>query len=547
MGRLLRRLSVVIFVVLLILTLVSSWAVHSAIRSQEHRLLKERTNEVSLVLTNAVTTLAQQFDVLGGVLHATNNSPSAFKQSSDGPVEQSKGLQTYALLTSNGPGFRVISANGNGLHRGEVVSGVRADAMRRAAATGVVVPTEVIGSGAQRSVGFAVGPPVAPAGTVMYEQSIIGPLGPPRTDSTDAYSELEIVLYASRDAIPSQALVSTVPHPPLTGEVRATMVKVGDSRLLLQVAAASPLVGSVTAQAAWLMLAGGLVLSLLVAVAVETETRRRRSAVALYQGEHQLAESLQRSLLPQLPAISDLRLGARYLAGSAEQQVGGDWYDLFELDGGRTGIVVGDVVGHDVSAAVLMSRVQTALRAYAVLDQEPAAVLDRLDRLIGTFDTDRLVTVFYGVLGPADPTGGRRLVFANAGHPPPLIYRHEGAVEDLDGVDSLLLGVTPTPAEPRPQREISLPPGAMLMLYTDGLVEIPGQSLTDLIARLRSVAATVPAAMAPDEVCDLLLSRMNAGERRRDDIAILIAQLAPALLPRQPAVAAHGSTHSAGP
>jgi hypothetical protein len=346
---------------------------------------------------------------------------------------------------------------------------------------------------------------------------------------------LNVVLYDAMTPDPSQALVSTVPNPPLTGEVRTKSIKAGNTNLLLEVSPARPLVGGLTADAGWLIFGGGFVMAILVGVAVETETRRRRAAVALYQGEHRLTEVLQRSLLPHLPSIAGLRIGARYLAGSEGQQVGGDWYDVFELADDRIGIVVGDVVGHDVSAAVLMSRVQTALRAYAFLDAQPAGVLDRLDGLLATFDSERLVTVFYGVLSAPDRSGSRRLVFANAGHPPPLVHAADGSVSELDGAESLLLGLASDRDDGRPQREVELQEGSMLLLYTDGLVEIPGESLTDLIERLKAVAATIPGAASPDDACEWLLSRLPAGERR-DDIALMVTQLVSTPVPRQSAI-----------
>lgn len=536
MRALIWRLSVLVAGVLVVTAAVVAVAARTAVHSQEQRLLVEHTNEVGLVLSTAIDGLTQQFDVLGGVLQATSNSPSAFKQSSDVAVSDSKGTRTYALLRPQAGGYAVVLVNGTGLQAGEVIDDQRVAALKQAATTGVIVPTPIVGSGATRTVGFAIGPPVAPPGTILYQQNTLGALGPPQAAATAPFSELKVVLYDSTRPDPAQALVSTVQNLPLTGEVNSKTIEAGDTDWLLQVSPARPLVGGLTVNAPWVILGGGVLVAILIGVAVETETRRRRSAVSLYQGEHRLTESLQRSLLPQLPTVDGLRLGASYLAGSEGQQVGGDWYDLFELTGGRIGIVVGDVVGHDISAAVLMSRVQTALRAFAFLDDTPSAVLDRLDGLIATFNTDRLVTVFYGVLSAADRQGGRRLVYANAGHPPPLVYRRDGSVTELDGAKSLLLGVRARADEARPDQEVVLTDGTMLVMYTDGLVEIPGQSLTDLIERLKQVTADIPPGTSPDAVCDWLLSHMTAGQRR-DDIAIMVTQLLSSRVPRQSGIA----------
>lgn len=530
------RLSVLVAAVLIVVSAVVAVAVRAAVHSQEQRLLVEHTNEVGLVLSTAIDGLTQQFDVLGGVLRATSNSPSAFRRSSDGAVSDSKGTRTYALLRPQADGYVVALVNGTGLHTGEVIDDQRVAALRQAQSAGVLVPTPIVGSGAARTVGFAIGPPVAPADTVLYQQNTLGALGPPQAAATAPFSELNVVLYDSTRPDPSQALVATVSTLPLTGDVHAKSITAGTTNLLLQVSPARPLVGGLTTNAPWLILGGGILVAVLIGVAVETETRRRRSAVSLYQGEHRLTESLQRSLLPQLPTVTGLRLGASYLAGSEGQQVGGDWYDLFELTDGRIGVVVGDVVGHDISAAVLMSRVQTALRAFAFLDDAPAAVLDRLDGLLETFNTDRLVTVFYGVLSAPDRHGNRRLVYANAGHPPPLLHRPDGSVAELDDAKSLLLGVRPGIDDARPQHDVELSEGTMLLMYTDGLVEVPGESLTDLIERLKDVTAAVPPGTSPDAVCDWLLSHMTAGQRR-DDIAIMVTELVSSRVPRQSPVA----------
>jgi serine phosphatase RsbU (regulator of sigma subunit) len=289
------------------------------------------------------------------------------------------------------------------------------------------------------------------------------------------------------------------------------------------------LVGGTTANAPWLTLAGGVALAVLLALVVEIESRRRRSALALYRNEHLLAEGLQRSLLPALPAVGGLELAARYLPGSSGQQVGGDWYDVFELDGGYVGLVIGDVLGHDIDAAVMMSRVQTALRAHALVGEQPAAVLDRLDQLVKSLQTDRLVTVFYGLLEPPDEAGNRRLVFANAGHPPPLLHDPRNGTREIDEAESLLLGVPVPRTEARTHKAMMLPPDATLVLYTDGLIEVPGLSLTDLIANLRdTTTAAVPGASA-GEVCDRLLAKIHP-TARRDDVAILVVQLSSATL-----------------
>jgi serine phosphatase RsbU (regulator of sigma subunit) len=358
---------------------------------------------------------------------------------------------------------------------------------------------------------------------VLFQENKLGALGPPRQANNAAFSEVEIALYDARRPDLGQALVSTAKSLPLHGDVRNVPVRAGSETWDLQVIAKHPLVGSATANAGWLVLGAGLVVSMLITLLIGLESRRRASALALYTSEHRLAEGLQRSLLPNLPQVSGLEHVARYLAGTAGHQVGGDWYDLFEVGDGRIGIAIGDVVGHDISAAATMSRVQAALRACAVGNDDPAAVLDQLDRLMVSLETDRLVTLFYGVLSPADSSGGRTLRYANAGHPSPLVYELERGVYELADVTSLLLGVALPADERRPSREVELRHGSMLLLFTDGLVEVPGESISDSIDRLKSVTADA-ARTGPDALCEQLISSRGSTQRR-DDVAILAVRL----------------------
>jgi hypothetical protein len=510
--------------VLLAVTAVVSLAVRGAVRHQEDRLLKERANEVALVLREAVDSLSSQIETVGRVMQATDNSPTAFRRASAALINGSDGNDTLLLLRQTPTGYQVMLANGPAYKPGQTLGGSVAATLDRAGVGGRVLPTPVMGTGENRTLGFALGPPIAPDDTVLYLQVTLGELSPPPASGSAPFHELDTVLYDGMAPVASQALVATRTDLPLRGNVRSVTVTAGATPWLLQVSAIHPLVGSTTANAAWYALAGGILLSILLSTVIEIETRRRRSAVALYRTEHQIAEGLQRSLLPILPEVEGVEIAARYLAGSTAQEVGGDWYDIFELEDGHVGVAVGDVLGHDIEAAVLMSRVQTALRAHAIVGEHPAEVLGRLDHLVASLRTDRLVTVFYGVLSPAGEDGERQLVFANAGHLPPLLHTSGGGVVELDDATSLLLGVTDLESGPRPEHTVPIRPGSTLLLYTDGLVEVPGQSLTELIGDLKLAAAAAAPQASPDEFCDRVLETMRPAASR-DDVAMLVVRL----------------------
>jgi serine phosphatase RsbU (regulator of sigma subunit) len=287
------------------------------------------------------------------------------------------------------------------------------------------------------------------------------------------------------------------------------------------VKARSPLVGRLTADSPWIVLGIGLVGTVLIALVVETVARRRDAAIALYEVEHQVAESLQRSLLPQLPDLPGLDLAARYLASGAGQQVGGDWFDAFPVAGGRCGLVVGDVIGHDVAAAGAMAQIRALLRGYAVDGDSPAAVLTRLDRIVDELHLTQLVTVFYGLLEPPAADGSRLLRYSNAGHVPPVMRRPDGSVDSLAGGASVVMGA-PIVSD-YAEGEAVIFPGSTLTLFTDGLVEVPGESLTDGLERVAQTVAGLDD-RSPDALCDDLLSEVSR-HALRDDVALLVVRL----------------------
>jgi serine phosphatase RsbU (regulator of sigma subunit) len=498
-----------------------TWAAHLAVRDQEHRLLKERTAELGLVFNSAVNAISPALTEQGAVLRLSKGSVATYQQSAAEAVSAGQGAQSYAWLrpAASGSGFVVVAAAGAGLHTGDVITDDRTQTFRRALASPKLMATKVIG--AQRLLGFALGPPAAPAGTVLYREQSLGPVAPPRQAGTAPFSELDVVLYATPTVQPAQVLVSTTKRMPLRGQVRDVPVPVGGSTWLLSVKARTPLVGGLTAKAAWFTLGVGLLGSLLVAAVVEISARRRNAALALYEAEHQVAETLQRSLLPQLPSIAGLDLAARYLASGTGQQVGGDWFDVFPVAGGRVGVVVGDVIGHDLTAASEMSQIRSALRAYAVDGDAPALVITRLDRLVDALRLTQLVTVFYGVLEPPDDVGCRTLRYSNAGHLPPVLRRADGTVEYISGGGSAVLGAPMTIEHTEGEHAVGT--GDLLVMFTDGLVEVPGGSLDDGLARLGETVARQPVADA-DAMCEQVLAGLSR-ESLRDDVALLAVRL----------------------
>jgi anti-sigma regulatory factor (Ser/Thr protein kinase)/putative methionine-R-sulfoxide reductase with GAF domain len=235
--------------------------------------------------------------------------------------------------------------------------------------------------------------------------------------------------------------------------------------------------------------------------------------------ERAAAAVLQRSLLPSaLPEIPELEFAARYVPGG-QGQVGGDWYDVFVLGSGAVCIVVGDVVGRGLTAAVEMGRLRHALRAYTLDTADPAELLDRLDRQVHQFEPDVMATVLCAVVDPS----GEQMRLSCAGHPPPVISAGAGlpaAILDLPA--DLPIGVTTTGR--RHTSTVALPPGTAVCLYTDGLVERRGRSLTVGLDRLAEAMFAGP----PESVCATVMQALVGAEPPSDDIALLVLRRQPA-------------------
>lgn len=238
-----------------------------------------------------------------------------------------------------------------------------------------------------------------------------------------------------------------------------------------------------------------------------------------------VAETLQRSLLPErLPELPGLEASARYVAGAADAQVGGDWYDLIALRDGHAAIAIGDVVGHGLDAAARMARLQNALRAYALEGLRPSLVLERMNAFAREVSGGPMATLMFGVLDPDDG----RLRLATAGHPPPLVILPDDEAYFAEGPAGSPLGVVPFPTYE--ETTIPLVPGATVLLYTDGLVERPHVSLNEGLEWLREFASGGHG--TPDELCGTLLRERFAGAPPRDDVALLAVRVEPVSLER---------------
>jgi serine phosphatase RsbU (regulator of sigma subunit) len=246
----------------------------------------------------------------------------------------------------------------------------------------------------------------------------------------------------------------------------------------------------------------------------------------LYRQQRNLAEGFQRSLLTPPPEPDHLQIVVRYVPAGQAAQVGGDWYDALMQPTGATVLVIGDVVGHDVEAAAAMGQVRSVVRTLCALDSDgPAAVLRRTEEVMSTLRSQIMATAVVARLEQTDEErslGVNRLRWSNAGHPPPAMIAPDGTVQLLtaDRVD-MLLGVDPD--APRSESEVTVAREAVVVLYSDGLIERRDQDLDHGLDRLQATLADL-AGRDLDELCDELLARMLP-DRPDDDVAIVAVRL----------------------
>jgi serine phosphatase RsbU (regulator of sigma subunit)/anti-sigma regulatory factor (Ser/Thr protein kinase) len=249
----------------------------------------------------------------------------------------------------------------------------------------------------------------------------------------------------------------------------------------------------------------------LVANRVSLSIERSRLMV---QGR--IAATLQRSLLPRnLPQVPGLRMAARYLPAADESAVGGDWYDVIELDNPCLGFVIGDVAGHGMAAATFMGQLRSAIRAYALDTSGPAEVLTKLAGFSDRMHS-RMATVIYATLN----LNTWEVRIARAGHPYPLLVRSDGSTIFLSDAGGPPLGTLS--GHVYDEQSVSLSAGETLLLYTDGLIERRGRSLSHGEESLVEVASSAP--REPELKCQAITTQLTEGAVMADDIAVLVVQ-----------------------
>ncbi|MFI5066933.1 MAG: PP2C family protein-serine/threonine phosphatase, partial [Streptosporangiales bacterium] len=460
-------------------------------------------------------------DHLGGAARmaaAGNGSAGAYALAMRG-LAAAKGPFTSASLwrLTGGPPRLVASTGGRPLL--SPASPRAAGFIRGAAASKTFVVTKITTAHAFR-LGYAIAA-AGPGGTfVAYTEEPLPAGHQLREPPSSPLSQLNLAIYLGRSPTRTGLLEADATGGlPLRGLTYTSRIPFGDTVLTLVASPRAALAGTVSQVLPWAILAGGLLLTAAAGLLTERVIRRRQGAEQrtgqvseLYLQQRSVAETLQHALLPQqMPEIPGMEIAARYLPAADDADIGGDWYEVVPLPGGRFIFLIGDVSGHGIRAATVMASLHYASRAYAVEGHHPAVILDRLRGLLDLPRDGHFATVACGLADVA----AHQVTLANAGHLPPLICA---------GTDVSFAEMPPEPpvgiGGPAASSAmlIRVPPGGTLLCYTDGLVERRGEVLDVGLKRLAEAAAG--ARGSADRLLDDIVTQLTE-DRPRDDIALM--------------------------
>ncbi len=482
---------VVVLIVGLVVTGVLASISEDQYMRNEQRLLNLRARAVAAVLTASLPSIQTPLASATALANATGGNAAKFKQFVAPYTGQGRTFVSISLWRVATPGSGPLAVVGAAPIIG--ASTGRASAFFKTASASATLA--VIGFLARPPLRLGYGFTGMTAGPfVAYGEGALPPdrYSPPQNNS--AFTDINYALYLGRVTSPARLLIASAHRLPLRGPRTTIRVPFGDTRLAVTVAQRRSLGGSLPQRLPWIIaLVGALLTAAAGALTLRLTQRRRdsedlaaRLAEAaeenrrLYAQQRNIAETLQHALLPDtLPQFPGLQVGARYEAGAEGVEVGGDWYDLIELEDHRLLLVVGDVSGRGLPAATAMAALRFAIHAYAAQGDDPSTLLSKLSRLLNVTEDRHLATVLCALIDPAT----REICLVSAGHLPLLMITPEGA-KFIEAQVGLPVGIDRDPVYS--STTFTAPPGATLLAYTDGLVERRGESIDVGLERLRA-------------------------------------------------------------
>jgi serine phosphatase RsbU (regulator of sigma subunit)/type II secretory pathway pseudopilin PulG len=523
------RLVVGICVLGLLLTALATWAVSRADNNTEQRLLQTQTRQAAAVLSTAIITIQQPLAAALDVQRAVGppRAAKAFTRVFSASVGPDQQFLSASLWHRDVDAFhRVASlgAAGSPDGRGSEMQAF----LRHASTSGTPFVVRRLTVGGQSRIAYAKSDSVT--GFVVYAERAIPADRRAPVDRDSAYVDLDYAIYIGAGPGTDTADMTTTDVDPatlpLTGVTAQATLPFGDTVLTLVTRPRTHLGSSLSQRLPWYLLIGGLLLTLALGLVASQVTRSRQRAEsdtrtittlyqrvdALYGEQRALSVRLQRALLPQVnPGIPGMEISSEYIAGAQGIDIGGDWYSAIAVGKETFAFVVGDVSGNGIDAVAEMARARFTLRAYLFDGDGPATALEKCSRQFDITTDGHIITVLVGV-------GNWRtgeITVANAGHPLPLLVSDPGA-SFVPMPVGLPLGAGPTGYD---SATFTMPVGATLLAFTDGLVERRAETIDDGMGRLLETAPPLAARPLDTFVGDLLASMRD--ESTTDDIALL--------------------------
>jgi serine phosphatase RsbU (regulator of sigma subunit) len=528
------RLVTTICVVGLCLTGLGVWGAVRTDRNVEQRLLETQTRQAATVLAAAVGDIQQPLmaamEVQATVL--VERRREVFRGRFARHVGPKGSFVSASLWQVDRDGATQLAAVGD--TPALKPTGVAATSFVRRALTADTSIVRRVAVGQESRIAYALGD--RPSGLVIYAERAIPADRRAPVDRDSAFADLEYAIYFGT-RIDDSAVTTTNVSPaslPLTGTTYKTSVPFGDTVLTLVTRPRRHLGSELNERMPWYVLFAGLMLTAITAAVArqtvqarmraESDTRTIRNLYervdTLFGEQRDLSIGLQRALLPRyIPDVPGLQIAAEYMAGASGIDIGGDWYSVIGTGDDTFAFVVGDVSGHGIDAVAEMAHARFTVRAYLLDGNPPHIALEKCSHQFDVVTDGHIVTVIAGIGNVR--TG--EVTLANAGHPRPLCIRGDGSSEFVETAVGPPLGVGATCYE---ASTFTLPQDAILLCYTDGLIERRGEEIEVGLDRLATTAAASQHRADPAELLRDLLGAMRDDEAA-DDIALLALKRGP--------------------
>jgi hypothetical protein len=524
-------LTILVVVLGLLITSALAFLAVTVNDRNDSRLLNLQVREAATALAGYLPSIETPLISGAAVAEATGENPAQFDQFMSSSVGPGRSFAYVALCAVQDGKVSVLTSLGQAA---DPTDGAEARECQSASQVHGAQSIAIDGFVKGDRVAYTYAPGASAAGYALYAES---PLPPNRRiviPKSFAFSDLNFALYLGQTE-KSGALIESTVAVPIHGTRASATVPFSNTTLTLVGTPTEPLGGNLSRDLAFIVSVGGVLLTIGAALLTERLIRRRRSAEGLaadnrrlYGEQKTLASSLQRALLPaDLPHIEGIEYDTRYMAGTQDMDIGGDWFDLIQRGPEEFVFVVGDVSGRGDQAAIVMASLQYAIRAYAAEGDSPSAILAKLCHLLHTKDDGHFATVLVGSVDVAS----RRVILANAGHFPPLLMTE---AEDSFVQTSVGLPIGVSSDAVYPTTTVTVPEGATLVAFTDGLIERRTEIIDEGLDRLRQAAhgSTAPVADLLTEIVEKLLPQGST-----DDAALLAFRWADRLATRSPAPA----------